>query len=297
MTVRKKKKRLGKGLDALLGDGVPPAAAAASTVPAPGRKGEQLRELSVAQLRRGRYQPRTRMDKEALAELAQSIKSSGVIQPILARRTGDGSAFEIIAGERRWRAAQLAGVDKVPVIVRDISNEAAITVAIIENIQRENLNPIEEAEALLRLKKEFSFTDQQAADSVGKSRAGVTNMLRLLNLSKPVRAMVEAGDLDMGHARALLALPEDLQKQAARKAVQKKLSVRAVENLVKQLLAGDGKSPRQGGPGDPDVARLQDQISQKLGAKVHIQHGAKKGRVVIEYHGLDELDGILAKIQ
>ncbi len=279
-----KKPRLGRGLDALLG------------VYEPSDQKEELRQIPLDLLQRGRYQPRSHMDKEALEELAASIKAQGVVQPIVARPLPDGR-YEIIAGERRWRAAQLAGLETVPAVVRRIPDEAAIAIALIENIQRENLNPIEEANALQRLLDEFGMTHQQVAEAVGRSRAAVTNLLRLLALNPDVREMLERGKMDMGHARALLALEGPSQSQAARQVVEKGLSVRETEALVRRLLE---KKPARCGhlPLDPDVRALQQQLSEKLGARVRIRHGRRgKGSLIIDYGSLDELEGILARIR
>jgi len=291
---RKKKARLGRGLEALLGDVSPVSADA----PAPGEDGARspLRELPVEQLKRGAYQPRTRMDQPALEELAETIKRQGVIQPLLVRETGRGS-YEIVAGERRWRAAQLAGLTAVPAFVRDISDRDAMAVALIENIQREDLNAMEEAAGFQRLLDDFGLTHQQIADLVGRSRAAVTNHLRLLALHPAVKKQLDAGHIEMGHARALLALPVDAQPDAANKVAAARLSVRQTEAMVKRLLAGGrgtGQSPAQQ---SADVTRLEDTLSQRLGARVSIQHGGKKGRVVIHYHSLDELDGIIERIK
>lgn len=280
-----KKPRLGRGLDALLG------------IQEPGEQKEELRQIPVDLLQRGRYQPRTHMDKAALEELAASIKAQGVVQPIVVRPLPDGR-YEIIAGERRWRAAQLAGLDSVPAVVRRIPDEAAIAIALIENIQRENLNPIEEASALQRLLDEFGMTHQQVAEAVGRSRAAVTNLLRLLTLNPEVREMLERGQMDMGHARALLALEGSNQTLAARQVVEKGLSVRETEALVRRLL--ERKPARRGSRGglDPDVRALQQQLSEKLGARVRIRHGRRgKGSLIIDYGSLDELEGILARIR
>ncbi len=279
-----RKQRLGKGLDALLG---------ASAAPA-GR--EQLREVPVELLQRGRYQPRTHMDPQALEDLARSIKSQGIVQPIVARELPSGN-YEIVAGERRWRAAQMAGLDKVPVVLRDIPDEAAIAVALIENIQREDLNPVEEANALQRLIDEFGMTHQQVAESVGRSRAAVSNMLRLLSLEPPVLKMLDEGRLDMGHGRALLALEGTQQVEVAREVARKGLSVRETEALVRRLQSKKKKTKRPPAL-DPDIRELQEQLSDRLGARVLLRHDPSgRGRLVIEYHSLDELDGILKHIR
>ncbi|BAU50437.1 chromosome partitioning protein ParB [Sulfurifustis variabilis] len=280
-----KKPRLGRGLDALLGAGLQPA-----------DEKDELKQLPLDLLERGKYQPRTHMDPEALAELAASIKAQGVVQPIVVRPLPSGS-YEIIAGERRWRAAQLAGLGTVPAVVRRIPDEAAIAIALIENIQRENLNPVEEAGALQRLIDEFGMTHQRVAEAVGRSRAAVTNLLRLLALNDDVRKMLEEGRMDMGHARALLSLGGGAQSEAAHQVVEKGLSVRETENLVRRLL--ERPSPRKHNRAlDPDVRALQDRLSEKLGAKVRILHSKTgKGRLTVDYHTLDELEGILNRIR
>ncbi|MDH3691264.1 MAG: ParB/RepB/Spo0J family partition protein [Gammaproteobacteria bacterium] len=281
-----KKRRLGRGLDALL----------MSTDPKATQGKEELRQLPVDMLQRGRYQPRTHMDKESLEELANSIKVQGIVQPVVVRELSTGG-YELIAGERRWRAAQLAGLDTVPAVIRNIPDEAAIAVALIENIQREDLNPIEEAGALQRLIDEFGMTHQRAADNIGRSRAAVSNLLRLLGLSAKARDMLAEGQLDMGHARALLSLPATMQDEAAITVARKGMSVRQTEQWVRRRLRQGEQGVRQPRQVDPDVARLQQELSERLGAAVVIQHGSRKGRLIVEYHGLDELDGILARIR
>ena len=287
MNMTTKKPRLGRGLDALLG----------GVLEAPAVSKEELRQLPVDLLQRGKYQPRTHMDPGALEELANSIKAQGVVQPIVVRELGAGG-YEIVAGERRWRAAQMAGLQTVPAVVRNIPDEAAIAIALIENIQRENLNPVEEAVALQRLIDEFGMTHQQTAESVGRSRAAVTNLLRLLTLNDDVRAMLEEGRMDMGHARALLGLGGSAQSQAARQVVEKGLSVRETENLVRRLLE-ERPVPRNARETlDPDVRRLQEELSEKLAARVRINHGSKgRGRLTIDYNSLEELEGVLARIR
>jgi ParB family chromosome partitioning protein len=285
MITTTKKPRLGRGLDALLG------------AYEPGDDKEELRQLPVDLLQRGKYQPRTHMDKVALEELAASIKAQGVVQPIVVRAIASGN-YEIVAGERRWRAAQLAGLETVPAVVRRIPDEAAIAIALIENIQREDLNPVEEANALQRLIDEFSMTHQRAAEAVGRSRAAVTNLLRLLTLQSDVRQLLEKGQMDMGHARALLALDGKAQGQAARQVVDRGLSVRETENLVRRLL--EKPAARKGAKShvDPDVRALQQKLSDKLGAKVRIRHSRRgKGKLTIEFGNLDQLDGILAHLR
>jgi ParB family transcriptional regulator, chromosome partitioning protein len=303
-----KKKSLGRGLDALLGPakstGKPTAQPAVTpTVDAPAADISQeidgeLRTLGVEQLRRGKYQPRVDMHSDSLEELADSIRVQGIVQPILVRPVSGGD-YEIIAGERRWRAAQLAGLQEVPVVVRAMDDRAAIAVALIENIQRENLNPLEEAHALERLIGEFDMTHQQAAEAVGRSRAAVSNLLRLLELGEIATEMVQRGELEMGHARALLALSAGQQSDAAREVVKKGLSVRATERLVKQLLV-DSRRPK-GAPAprrDPDLVNLEQRLSDRVGAPVQVQQGTRgRGKLVISYTSLDELDGILEHIQ
>jgi ParB family chromosome partitioning protein len=282
--------RLGRGIDALLSGGVDDVAEDRA------EKEGSLRQVAVDLLQRGKYQPRSHMDKEALAELAESIKQQGVVQPIVVRPIG-GGRYEIVAGERRWRASQLAGLEKIPALVREIPDEAAIAVALIENIQRENLNPIEEAVALQRLANEFDLTHEQVATHVGRSRVAVSNLLRLLNLNSDVREMLENGELDMGHGRALLAVEGATQSQLARQIAHKGLSVREAEALVRH---GQGK-PKPSSKStkvDADTADLQRELSDRLGAKVSLSHGKSgKGKLVIEYNSLDELDGILQKIK
>jgi ParB family chromosome partitioning protein len=300
-----KKRGLGRGLDALLGSSRGAAApATASLEPASqplaaaGEEADTLRTLGVELLQRGKYQPRVDMHSESLEDLADSIRQQGVVQPILVRAIGKGR-YEIIAGERRWRAAQLAGLQEVPVVVRDMDDRAAIAVSLIENIQRENLNPLEEARALQRLIDEFEMTHQQAAEAVGRSRTAVSNLLRLLELGEVATAMVERGELEMGHARALLALPARAQVDAAHQVVDKDLSARATERLVKKLLAeGDTPAATRNPRRDPDIVRLEQSLSDRVGAPVQVQSGAKgKGKLVISYSSLDELDGILEHIQ
>jgi ParB family chromosome partitioning protein len=289
-----KRRTLGRGLDALL-----------ST--SPGHRahddegagaGEALRKLPVDLLRRGRYQPRQDMRPESLEELANSIRAQGVVQPIVVRPLSGKEGYEIIAGERRWRAAQLAGLQEIPAVVRDVPDEAAVAMSLIENIQRENLNPLEEARALERLTEEFGMTHQRAAEAVGRSRAAVTNLLRLLDLGDEVKLMVERRDLEMGHARALLGLSDQLEQlTAARKVVSAGLSVRETERLVKRLAAG-ASATKPANPPDPDVVRLQNELGEKLGASVLLRQSAKgRGQLVIKYNSLDELEGILDHIR
>ena len=316
-----KKKKLGKGLDALLGSAlkktlveetkspevVAEAIAAAPVVTVQDKipKDGQLVKLPIEWLQRGKYQPRRDMDADALEELANSIKAQGVMQPIVVRPVVNDSnsliRYEIIAGERRWRATQLAGHDTIPAVVRDVGDDAAIAMALIENIQRENLNPMEEAVALQRLKEQYELTHQEVADAVGKSRVTVTNLLRLMSLTDEVRRMLERGDLEMGHARALLGLADNAQREAANNVVNKGLSVRQTEALVRNLhqqseQAKDGKTTEI--KLDPDIRRLQDDLSEKIGVPVLVQHSAAgKGKLVLKYNSLDELDGILAHIK
>ncbi len=282
--------RLGRGIDALLGGSVEDVAENRNDQ-------DNLRHIAVDLLQRGKYQPRTHMDKVALEELAESIKQQGVVQPIVVRPIGEGR-YEIVAGERRWRASQLAGLDKVPALIRDIPDEAAIAVSLIENIQRENLNPVEEAVALQRLADEFELTHEQVATHVGRSRAAVSNLLRLLNLNSDVREMVEKSELDMGHGRALLSLEGAQQSTIAREIRSKGLSVREAEALVRRTLSSPGKASRGKTGIDADTADLQRDLSDRLGAKVSLSHSKSgKGKLVIQYNSLDELDGILQKIR
>ncbi len=258
---------------------------------------KMLRELPVEQIERGRYQPRRDMSPEALEELASSIRKQGVLQPIVVRPTGEAS-FEIIAGERRWRAAQLAGLDRIPAVIRDVPDDAAIAIALIENIQREDLNPLEEAIALSRLKDEFELTQQEVADAVGKSRVTVTNLLRLLNLKEDVRKMLEYGDIEAGHAKVLLGLSEVQQQEAAERVVAEGLSVRQTELLVRRMQqeAEADTSPKKKVI-DPDIQALEGELSQKIGAKVVIQYNARgRGKLVISYKSRDELDSVLTHI-
>lgn len=312
-----KKRGLGRGLDALLASSktltpppatVPieapnqssatPAAAdtAAPSQPATASQDGVLKQLPVEFIQPGKYQPRMDLRPEALEELANSIRSQGVMQPIVVRPISS-SKYEIIAGERRWRASQLAGLDKIPVIIRQVPDSAAIAMALIENIQRENLNPVEEAQALKRLQDEFGLTQQEVADAVGKSRTAVTNLLRLMHLQPEVRTFLEHGDLEMGHARALLTLSPEQQSSIARTVIGKNLSVRQTEALVRRLQS-DKQPATQTTAVDPDIRSLQDDLSERLGAEVLIDHKAKgKGRLVIKYSSLDQLDGILGKIR
>lgn len=254
---------------------------------------DALRDLPLEIITPGPYQPRSVFDKNRLEELAESIRHQGVIQPVVVRAIGENE-YQLIAGERRWRAAQMAGMEKIPAIIREVPDEIAIAMALVENIQRENLNPIEEATALKRLVLEFQMTHQQAGDAVGRSRSAVSNLLRLLELSEEVRELVDARHLEMGHARALLSLDASMQARAAREVVAKDLSVRETESLVRRL-----KNPpvRNQPVLDPDIKRLQDQVAVKLCAKVKLSHGAKgKGKMTISYNSSDELEGILEQM-
>ncbi len=291
-----KKRGLGRGLDALLG-----GSSTETTAPEAGAAGHvvaaDLGSLPVDLIRRGRYQPRREFDPDSLRELADSIAAQGVIQPIVVRSVGEGR-YEIIAGERRWRAAQQAGLDEIPAVIRDVSDQAAMAMGLIENIQRDDLNPLEEAEALHRLLNEFELTHQEVAQAVGKSRTTVTNLLRLLELNADVKRLIEAGQLEMGHARALLGLRGKTQSDTAQQVASRGLSVRETERLVRHLQS-QGESPAKKAPPreDPDVRRLQEDLSERLGARVLLQQGAGgKGKLVINYNSLDELDGILAHI-
>lgn len=288
-----KKRGLGRGLDALLG-----VTKNAPEVIEEARTSGQLQQLPIEQLQRGKYQPRRDMRQEALEELANSIKAQGVMQPIVVRAIGH-QKYEIVAGERRWRATQLAGLDTIPAIVRDIDDNAAIAMALIENIQREDLNPIEEAFALQRLQDEFALTQQQVADAVGKSRATVANLLRLLNLNDEVKKLLASGEVEMGHARALLALESLQQARTAKEVVRRGLSVRQTEGLVRQLAKNETSSRKQKtSKADPNINKLQHQLSEKLGAAVTIDHASSgKGKILITYNSLDELDGILKHIK
>ena len=288
--VKKTKGLGGKGLGALLKN------SQASISEEKSIQDKELRDLPVELIQRGQYQPRRDMDPTALEELAESIKQQGVMQPIVDRRITEGR-YEIVAGGRRWRATQLAGMDKIPAIIREINDEAAIAMALIENIQRENLNPIEEAMALQRLQNEFGLTQQQVAEAVGKSRTTITNLLRLIGLHPEVRIMLEHGDIEMGHGKALLGLSEAEQLAAAKVVIARSLSVRQTEALVRKLQQKkeEVKTPVVV---DPDITRLERDLAERIGAQVAISHGTQgKGKVVIQYNSLDELDGILAHIK
>lgn len=283
-----KKRGLGKSLDALL-------IGSASAIEESDIREEKLCQLPLDLIQPGKYQPRQGMDPEALENLANSIRSQGVIQPIVVRHLL-GGRYEVVAGERRWRAAHLAGLTQIPALIKDIPDETAVAIALIENIQRENLNPMEEALGLQRLLNEFSMTHQQAADAVGKSRTSVTNLLRLISLADAVKRMLEHGDLEMGHARALLALPETLQIEAAERIVNNNLSVRETEALVRQLQSPI--LPTLPKSIDPDVLRLQEDLANRLRLSIAIQCNRKgKGKVVIRYQNMTELDTILEYFQ
>ena len=289
-----RKKRLGRGLDALLSKPV-----LSETMDS----GDVLRQIPLDLLQRGEYQPRIDMRQDTLEDLANSIEAQGIVQPIVARRIdskGRTQRYEIIAGERRWRAAQMAGLSDIPAIIRDVSDKSAIAMAIIENIQRENLNPLEEARALDRLIREFDLTHEEAAKAVGRSRVSVSNLLRLQDLSAKVKPLLENRQLEMGHARALLSITDATQQfDAARKVVRKGLSVRETERLVKRMLEGKPRSSaKKTANGNRDIRRLEIEVSEKLGAKVRLDHAQSgAGKIVISYNSLDELDGILQHIK
>ena len=295
-----KKRGLGRNLNALLGSSLQPEVVHVNNE-APGESSvndRERRDLPVDLIQRGKYQPRRDMHPEALEELAESIKAQGVMQPIIVRPIS-ADKYEIIAGERRWRATQLAGLDTIPVLIREVPDEAAIAMALIENIQREDLNAMEEAFALSRLQQEFELTHQQVAEAVGKSRTTVTNLLRLMSLREDVQRLLEHGDIEMGHAKALLGLPSEQQSGTANNVVSKGLSVRQTEALVRRLLeTGDSPGKAQFKSVDPDVKSLENQLSEQIGVPVMIQHSAKgKGKLVLKYNNLDELDGILKHIK
>ena len=314
-----KKRGLGRGLDALLGDALAqnksvmdaadtPELQEVSIQPNEVESDKQtvgIKHLPVEFIQPGQYQPRKDMHQEALEELAASIKAQGLMQPIVIRPLasnvdGADDRYEIIAGERRWRATQLAGLDTVPVIIKDVPDDAAIAMALIENIQRENLNSMEEAQALYRLQQEFELTQQEVGDAVGKSRATVANLLRLMQLNDDVKIMLERGDIEMGHAKALLGLQDQKQSEAARHVIAKDMTVRQTEAYVRNLQdeAKFGEQAKEKARPNPDIQRLERTLGERLGANVAIQHSAKgKGKLVINYSNLDELDGILAHIQ
>ncbi len=281
-----KMRGLGRGLDALLGGD---STATASTTP-----GESLTTVNIDAIQPGRYQPRTRMDQEALSDLASSIRSQGLMQPILVRSISTGH-YEIIAGERRWRAARMAGLGEVPVVVREVGDNAALAMALIENIQREDLNPIEEAAGIQRLIDEFQMTHEAAAQAVGRSRSAVSNLLRLLSLTPSVRELLEGGTIDMGHARALLALSPQRQTEAARVVVGKGLSVRDTEQLVANLIKDVPASPRR--RVDRDVVRLEEELSERVGTRIEIKPGTKgTGKIIVRYASHDHFDDLVARL-
>ena len=283
-----KKNRLGRGLDALLGEN---GAVMSDVAP------DKLQQLPVELLQRGQFQPRRQIDKEALDDLANSIAKQGVLQPIVARKLPSGD-YEIIAGERRWRAAQQAQLDRVPVVVRELSDEDAMVIGLIENLQREDLSPIEEARGMQRLIEEFTMTHQQVADSVSRSRAAVSNLLRLLSLQSDVSSLLEQGQLDMGHARALLSLDEAMQQKAAQQIIKSGMSVRQAESLVRRLQEENANPVTKVKEKDPDIRHLEESLSEKLGTHVEIKLGSRgKGKLVIDFHGNDVLQGILEKIR
>ncbi|VAW66487.1 Chromosome (plasmid) partitioning protein ParB, partial [hydrothermal vent metagenome] len=300
----KKKRGLGRGLNALLGsaaqvnqltDPKPIPTAAVVETPAESSPGEGLRHIAVELIQRGAYQPRVHFEADALQELADSIKAQGVIQPIVVRPSSAGR-FELIAGERRWRAAQLAGLHEIPAVIKDLNDQSAAAVSLIENIQRENLNPLEESRALQRLIDEFEMTHLQVAEAVSRSRASVTNLLRLKDLNEDVKLLVDTRKIDMGHARALLALQGHEQSLLANRVADRGWSVRETEKQVKRLLNPTPTVTDASANTDPDIKRLQEQVSERLGASVELQHKSTgKGKLVINYTSLDELDGILAK--
>ena len=289
-----KRRALARGLDALLS-----ASAGAEDV----AEREQLSTVPIDLIQRGKYQPRMRMDEEALEELSRSIQAQGIVQPIVLRalngESGGEVRYEIIAGERRWRAAQLAGLEVVPAVVREASDDEALALALIENIQREDLNPIEEAQALARFVEEFGLTHQAAAEAVGRSRVSVTNLLRLLELDPEVRGLMELGDLEMGHGRALLGLDAPLQRQLALEVITRGLSVRQTEAQVREMRGGAARKRTPKAPAmNPDVERLSRELSERLGASVAIQHSARgKGRLTIRFNSLDEFEGILERLK
>jgi ParB family chromosome partitioning protein len=294
-----KKRGLGRGLDALLGGVQSETSASATETGSVAIKQDNLSRLPVDLIQRGRYQPRREFDADSLRELADSIAAQGVIQPVVVRAV-ENDRYELIAGERRWRAAQQAGLDEIPVVIKEVTEEAAMAMGLIENIQREDLNPLEEANALSRLLHEFGLTHQEVAKAVGKSRTTVTNLIRLLDLNEEVKNLVETGRLEMGHARTLLGLKGEDQTKAANTVVSQGLSVRETERLVRRML-NEIENPKpkcQAKNVDPDIRRLVNDLSEKLGAKVDLQQGAKgKGKLVIGYNSLDELEGILDHIK
>jgi len=290
-----KRQSLGKGLDALFGITEEQAITDEISIDNPTSTDGALKNIPLDMLHRGKYQPRRDFNNESLQELADSISSQGLMQPIVVRRAGQGQ-FEIIAGERRWRAAQLAGLENIPAIVREVSDQTTIALALIENIQRQDLNAVEESQALIRLQDEFGLTQQQVADAVGKSRTAVANLMRLASLEKAVLDLLERGQIDLGHAKCLLALDGSTQIQAARTVANKNMTVRQTEFLIKQLQNPSNEKQVPQAP-NQDINNLQQQLSDKLGAKVSIQHSTKgSGKLVISYNSVDELDGILDHI-
>ena len=290
-----KKRGLGRGLDALLGGDNPVTTEAPRTEPT-NSNGNMPQTLAVDQLQRGQYQPRREMNQELLSELADSIRAQGIMQPLIVRQLAGGN-YEIVAGERRWRAAQIAGLQEVPVIIRDLSDEATVAMALIENIQREDLNPMEEAIALHRLKTEFDLTQEEVAKAVGKSRATIANLLRLMSLNDDVKSLLDSGSIELGHAKLLLSLTGVDQSQVAREVAQRELTVRETEHLIKNLKAGV-KSPKSAAASSPDVLRLQQDLSERVGLPVAIQQKAGgKGKITVSYNSLDELEGLLAHIK
>jgi len=296
-----KKRGLGRGLEALLGT----SKAAAAAVTPEEAAGDALKSLPIDHLQPGKYQPRTGMDPERLTELAESIKAQGVIQPIVVREVANGRGsrtYEIIAGERRWRASQLAGLSEIPVVIREVDDRTVVAMALIENIQREDLNPLEEAQALQRLIDEFDLTHAQAAEAVGRSRAAVSNLLRLLELPSEIRVLVETGALEMGHARALLTLAAPAAIALARQAAENAWSVREVEHRVQQLASGKvavaAKKANGNARPQADIVALERELSESLGTRVGVLHGrGGKGRLVIHYSGLDTLEGVLERLR
>ncbi len=284
-----KKRGLGKGLDALLGTHEDFSKSTSA---------DALQTLAVDLIKRGQYQPRQDFDSEALNELADSIRAQGMIQPIVVRPLAGNKSYEIIAGERRWRAAQIAELYEIPVIIKDVTDQTAMCLALIENIQRQDLNPLEEARALERLINEFEMTHDATADAVGRSRSAVTNILRLLELDDSVKKMLETRQLDMGHARALLTLNKSKQFEVAKKVIKQGLSVRATESLVQQLSSNNKKNKVKQKAKDPNISNLENDLSERLGANVIINHqNSGKGKLQINYNSLDELEGILKRIK
>lgn len=290
-----KRQSLGKGLDALLGISEEQGTTTGVSIDNPQPIDGELKNIPLDMLQRGTYQPRRDFNQDSLQELADSISTQGLMQPIVVRRT-EQEQYEIIAGERRWRAAQLAGLENIPAIVRDVSDQTTIALALIENIQRQDLNAVEESQALIRLQDEFGLTQQQVADAVGKSRTAVANLMRLASLEKVVLELLESGQIDLGHAKCLLALDGSTQIQAARTVATKNMTVRQTEALIKQLQNPSNTKQTPQTP-NQDINNLQQQLSDKLGAKVSIQHSTKgSGKLIISYNSVDELDGILDHI-